>query len=290
MGKINIFLFLILVLVSCEKNFTTTKEIDIPEHEPKLVVFASLQDSVASVYIGQSTAILDDDIHKPVNAIFTITENDIEIIQDTFIGSNEIEKIDFKMNKNISVGEEYTIVVKSDEFETVTSMQKAVKTAEIVNIKYFKRGAVNLLGNAVDKVNFELVDIANEDNYYIVKIEKVLGGGKTQGLNITSSDPSLKRVFFEDYACVVFLDRDYDGVNRQISIDLFSAFENPQFKLQVKLVSITREAYDFFISKSQYEESEFNPFSEPVVVTNNLENGYGLFAVYTHKDFVFDPK
>ena len=48
--------------------------------------------------------------------------------------------------------------------------------------------------------------------------------------------------------------------------------------IEVHVSSITREAYNFYLSRRRYYESTNNPFAEPAPVVSNVRSGYGLFG------------
>ena len=48
--------------------------------------------------------------------------------------------------------------------------------------------------------------------------------------------------------------------------------------IEVHVSSITREAYNFYLSRRRYYESTDNPFAEPAPVVSNVRSGYGLFG------------
>ena len=49
------------------------------------------------------------------------------------------------------------------------------------------------------------------------------------------------------------------------------------------------EEYDTFLSSLvRYNNAEGNPFSEPVSLHSNIENGRGLFVIYNPLEFVLE--
>jgi len=48
--------------------------------------------------------------------------------------------------------------------------------------------------------------------------------------------------------------------------------------MEVYVSSITKEAYDFYLSRRRYYDSDGNPFAEPAPVVSNVRNGYGIFG------------
>lgn len=48
--------------------------------------------------------------------------------------------------------------------------------------------------------------------------------------------------------------------------------------LEVHVSSITKQAYDFYLSRRRYQDSNENPFAEPAPLASNVRKGYGLFG------------
>ena len=46
----------------------------------------------------------------------------------------------------------------------------------------------------------------------------------------------------------------------------------------LEVSSITKDAYDFYLSRRRYYDSDGNPFAEPAPLASNVRPGYGLFG------------
>ena len=70
--------------------------------------------------------------------------------------------------------------------------------------------------------------------------------------------------------------------------DLYNNYEN---KIQVRLTSLSEEAYTFLNSIARLNETDMDPFAEKVTIYTNIKDGLGLFAGKTHYDTIveFDP-
>lgn len=83
----------------------------------------------------------------------------------------------------------------------------------------------------------------------------------------------------------VFNDNFFSGATKNIktTINTWSLYdpyygEMPQSPLYVHLYTLSKELYDYIISYNKYQEVIGNPFSEPVNILSNVQNGYGLFS------------
>lgn len=48
--------------------------------------------------------------------------------------------------------------------------------------------------------------------------------------------------------------------------------------IEVTVSALTRDTYEFYLSRRRYFDSDGNPFAEPAPLASNLANGYGLFG------------
>lgn len=58
--------------------------------------------------------------------------------------------------------------------------------------------------------------------------------------------------------------------------------------VDVRLDVISRSFYDYATTYRKFETFRDNPFKEPVLVTNNVENGFGLFAGFCSERFAVE--
>lgn len=79
-----------------------------------------------------------------------------------------------------------------------------------------------------------------------------------------------------------FADTDVNGQRLSLNTDVRfnrSCLQCPALAfLEVHVSSITRDAYDFYLSRRRYDESNGNPFAEPAPLASNVRPGYGLFG------------
>ena len=52
----------------------------------------------------------------------------------------------------------------------------------------------------------------------------------------------------------------------------------PPAFIEVVVSTITADAYEFYLSRRRYDDSDGNPFAEPAPLTSNVRPGYGLFG------------
>lgn len=286
-------ILLIGVFVSCEDTFTTTREIDIPDHESKLSVFTTVYSNTSNTFIGHSKKIHDETPYEAVRADVSLMENDTEIMSYEYTDQGQSQSF-YNLLSDVKEDYEYTLIVTSDKFGTATSSQIAPKKVKIENLKYVKDGGVDEYDNLpTDLIEFTILDEKENDNFYLFELEGLRIGSTVYDKVYYNPDvtTSTQRIYFKFFEGHILSDKNYNGVKRKIGFNLDKYYSDPEYgykKLKLTIKSLTKDTYNFLVSNEQYEDSEYNPFAEPVVIHNNIENGYGLFSVYTFDEWEVD--
>ena len=106
-------------------------------------------------------------------------------------------------------------------------------------------------------------------------------GGEDNGIDIAQfqlSDPQQK------YTLAPFADTGVNGKRISLTADVRFYGECPRGNcpppgyIEVYVSSITPEAYNFYLSRRRYFESDGSPFAEPASLISNIRPGYGLFG------------
>jgi hypothetical protein len=82
--------------------------------------------------------------------------------------------------------------------------------------------------------------------------------------------------------CVAISDDVFDGKNYKFVYRGNPSYynsNNPKYKLRVWVRAITQEYYQFAVTSKRSEDSNDNPFAEPVRIFSNMENGIGAFTL-----------
>ena len=296
--KIKLYILTILIIgifSSCEDTFTTIRVIDIPEHEAKLSVFVSMFTDTANVFISHSKEIDDETNYKQVEAEIKILENGNEIFNLDYNNVNQ-SKLPFLLDNLIKEGNEYTLIVDSEKYGVAKSTQIVPEKPIIKDIFLDKNIIIGQYGNKYNKFSFIIDDNKEIENFYIINFTGVFETPSPYGNRIygETDDPIIKWVEFNNEYSYMLSDNNFNGFKRKVSFDLSDNYygedEINSYKVIVKVYSITKDQYNFSLSKEQAEESEYNPFAEPVAVTGNIENGYGLFSIYTYDTWIVEPE
>ncbi len=250
----------------------------IPDKGRKPVINCLFEaDSTFKVQIFQSHFILDNaDPQEINNALVTITEN--ETVIDTLVYSSKGYYSSSHMIPQIS--KKYSISATFNDKNASSS--GVIPNAQIIT----NMDTTSFHDEKGDyfRFNVQINDPANETNYYLLKIEKesndYYNENKIQTIRTNiSEDPSLDAQW---QGSLIINDNLFNGKTKifQLNIDIFNLYNNNDSinKFYISLFSISKDYYLYAKTSESQINSSNSPFSEPVLVHNNIENGYGIFA------------
>ena len=296
-----IYTFLVVFsFTSCE-NMQTVIDVDLPKHEPKLVV-----NSVNTVgekwkaYVSISQAPLSTD-----NFVFlsdaTVFLVDGESIIDTLVYNNSKHR--YESDLIVQQGTNFEIRVSHPMYETISS---GLYSFERINIKSVEELQNSTNDNVSLKFTFD--DPQSVNNYYMISLKGYFSEqdnetdsiwaayyAEKEKIYFDSDDPSLNQGQ-ESRGKVLFNDVLFDGTTKEINLlisNYFVSEDEGADSIVLNLWSIDYAFYQYFTTKTIQSNTGNNPiFSpEPVNVYNSFLdengeiNGYGIFAV-SSKDSV----
>lgn len=292
-----LLLFAVLLIFSVIACETTEKIDNFPLRPSKLVVncfFAP--DSTWEFQVSKSLSVLDNaDIKFIKNATIKIFK-DSELIET--ITEQDKDKWYRTENNLPEIGEKYSVEVSSPDFGKKLLAEDYVPQAipvsdvsVVITDSSFYEGINYSGGNVEGNFDIKFSDPANIENYYQLSIFYY------DTVSINYDDPSeyyiSKRVLsISSDAAAVINDRDYnnillltdvffDGQNYQLKVN-FEDWNARREKLYyIELVSLNRSGYLYRRTIDDYNQSQNDPFAEPVQVFCNIENGYGIFSGYS---------
>jgi len=89
----------------------------------------------------------------------------------------------------------------------------------------------------------------------------------------------------------LFSDDFFNGQNYQLKITIMDWDATLDKEYIIELLSLNKAGYLYRRSVEDYRNSKGDPFSEPVLIYSNIENGFGIFAgyavdTYSHQLFI----
>ncbi|WP_201978937.1 DUF4249 domain-containing protein [Hymenobacter rubidus] len=197
------------------------------------------------------------------------------------------------------VGQAYTLRATLPGLETAESTLTLPAPAVVESGTYVPKTSQNpSAGQYQGRLTVVLRDDPNAANYYLA-FARVLdqqgqpGGWSPVNVDYDSQGNAVGVGQFllsspqQQYSIYPFADTDVNGQRISLTTDVRfysqcypgSGQPCPQpGYLEVYVSSITKDAYNFYLSRRRYYDSNGNPFAEPAPLASNVKPGYGLFG------------
>lgn len=288
-----------LCFISCE----TVVELDVPYEKPKLVVNGFFNpDSTFRISLYQSRFILNEGDF--MGDFKTVSDAKVILYDE---GGKRLAKLDetksgiYEANIKPQAGEEYTIKVSKDGLETVTATDSI--PADSARIKKYE-ASVGFFSDSNRRRRLALSlwidDPSGKDFYEIYGIEKSViytNQGDTlvleNVLNFSSRDPIFTDyVYYSDF--LYFDDRLFNEKVREVtfhaSLDDAYCPEGCTEKeeITVYLRKVSESYFEYKDTNALQREVGDNPFAEPVIIYNNIKNGFGIFAGFRTSEIAIE--
>jgi len=288
--KIPLYAVLLIGCTFCTKII----EIDVPSHEPVLVVNSLFTDGQRiRVHLSKTASAFDYSTPTVENGLVRLFCNDEEI--DTLIFNNGYYYSDVVALRN----EKYSLFVSVPDMESVSSEDIIPEKTMIES--YVHRDSIMMDDNNHPVMQLELgfTDKPGPDYYELSIIAEYYVDIDLRRQNVGfkySTDPVLVSTGLLDYysESIVFTDELFDGEQTSIKANYWIQTgempligEGPEYGyiLFVSLRSISESYYNYIRKQIIYQYSlESNIFTglpDPVHMYSNITGGYGIFAGYS---------
>ncbi len=288
MKNILFFILMLILFASCEDFFSTTLKVDPPRHEDQIVTsaFFSNADTSLIALVNRSTAILENDnfdTRNLENSSVRLFSGDQLLTTIPYIENGfRFNHVEEGTNVVFEAGQEYTLKVNHPDYEEATATVVVPDEVIPFRIDLEEDAVVDEYGNRNDRVTVEFNDPLEVENFYEMALFSIrsLGNGDTfyESHFINTLDLNLRESFFEASS---LSDEAFNGQTYKLQLDI-NRYENEGEDLQTFLVwrSVTKDYYQFSRSVIlQGDAEDLGPFSEPVTIKSNFENGLGLFSI-----------
>ena len=290
-----------LSTISCEKVIP----FDENQTTPKMVVNGIFQsDTTWRIHVSSSKSVIDSSsFNNVVNASVLIEDDNGNIIDvlahDTngFYIGNTIPQANFTYNlsiihptlDDITSRNEVPSIINLIGIDTATSYSNGEKYLDLT-------------------VNFE--DPGNASNYYLVETYVIGLGLEIENGDTLESEIDTSRAFmllndevFQDGGSPwkdqgLFNDLLFNGQTKSLEISIPNndwnwgeagfVYSYRYIGLRFYLYNISQDYYYYRRSLELYNQTNGNPFAQPVQVFSNIQNGFGIFAGAQVNYFDFD--
>lgn len=290
----------------------TVLDVDLPERDPKLVVNCLFeQDSQFVFDVSRSKEVLDTMTLRHLEGaeiVLTASDGTSETINTSqLITVGFEEKRAYVSTMRATVGLSYSIVVSHPDYPSVSSsaeVETGVKITSLDTSIFFE----SFIGETypVLRLSVGFNDPIGED-FYELKVFRY-------GTIVTYEPPNFfpdtslgfEEVYYyfpsesilSDLGGSTFDDELFEGQSYEIVVNIDSYYlidyneipgdTSSPFFLLPELRSISKEYYQYQTTLSRYQNSQGDPFAQPVQVYNNIDGGFGIFAGFSKSSDTLD--
>ncbi|MEM1322161.1 MAG: DUF4249 domain-containing protein [Bacteroidota bacterium] len=289
-----------LALMACEDPI----DLGIEEEEPRLVVVSNFDpDSLFKVVVSQSRSALSND---PVmfldNATVDLFENDA-LIERLVLADDPLSPFPIYKTQSLrpQVGSIYTIEVAAPDLVSVSASNSAPQEVPLRSFEitdYLSRPAGSRFRQHFMTVTAEIDDPPEIGNFYHLNFFYERVEFRVNGPNDTTRIPTgfnfslllentpneLPYISHYNYGVLISdaeagdrpLRFSFEAASRPVStvIELFD-------RVYVELRSVSEDYFLYHSSLTRQNQQRDTIFAEPVILYNNIENGYGIFAGFS---------
>ncbi len=296
-----------LVVFSCE---TTEKIDEFPLRPSRLVLNSYFSaDSIWAVQVSKSLSVLDNaDLEYVGNATIKLYKNSVFI--DT------IKETDgngwYYSFKNLpETGQSYTLEVSIPDYKTPIIAEDYVPSAvPLSNVEigiidssfytesyyddYYDSIFTYTYGNLQGTFEIAIDDPGNKDNFYEISVYSYVSYPDYNDPSIIYVDKRIINFSTEDPVAdendsylenIQFSDEIFNGQKYILKLDFQDWDAKKDKEYIIELTSLSEAGYLYKKSVKEYLNAYNDPFAEPVLIYDNIENGYGIFAGYSVRTF-----
>jgi hypothetical protein len=293
---------LLLILSGCQKP----TDLSTLGNSSELVIISNFTANRAlNVVVTKTRSILESEDDKPYieNATVELYEEDGHYIETLTFYSDSKKEVDipfYATNELVpQAGKVYTIVVSAPGYETVTAESKIPAPIDLLRTDMQELSIKEVPGTSQLKLSCNLTidfqDPGAENNYYHISLLQELRAfeiidGDTiyldlvyQPLVFDSEINTNSKVAHLDGG-ILLSDEAFNGKVLSYELPVRFQYDPGRFHLKqliVELRVVTEAYYQYFASLSRQKASSGEPFSEPVIIQDNVEGGQGIFAGYS---------
>ena len=287
--------------VGCE----TIIDVDLPEHEPALVINSIFGTNDTTFVIGvyETIGILEDNDFGYYEDEQRIDGAIVELFEDgSSIGfAIQDDTRDYILKYEPKTEKTYSISVSKNGFTTATSLDLTPEVNESLTIEelsfkeirdYLYR--VDLTYSFEDPIdqNYYQIEVYEEEPYYEYFSDEdtsyyIYLGMRRNTIYYNEEGANLDE-FSDNEQSLVISDELFNGKKLTKKINFhynnYNYYEDTVFnedrKIYLELRTVSDPYYNYSVSRQNQINANQNPFAEPAPVYNNIENGYGVFAGY----------
>lgn len=273
-----------MILSSCSDAFETTIDVDPPAYVDLLAIqaYGSTSKGNINIYVTHTVPLLSDDESEPISgAIITLYKGDdlVAVVPEV---SDPSEAFNYTMpdgSITYEKGALYRIEVQAPGYPKATAEIKVPLDINLTKLLFDEDGISSDFGDERSEIQIQFNDPPRESNYYeVTALLKSPNSGQFQERNTESLDPATSEGI--GYASLIINDDSFDGEDKSIDFSIQKISTQTADDHLHFLWRVTSEDH-YLYNKTARQQINFgdNPFSSPVQVYSNIENGIGIFTI-----------
>ncbi|GAB3820462.1 hypothetical protein GCM10028895_20640 [Pontibacter rugosus] len=250
-------------------------ELDLPGHEPRLVVNSVINpDSAFVVDVSASQSAFSAGAHQPItNAMVQVYQAGQLVSSLQSIGNGK-----YTSDQKPQPLQHYTMQVSAAGFTTVDAATFVPASPIIRDLRAARVAPAADMYEETTAASFILADNPEQDNFYYIQAytpdTTYEGKAYRRSVNMEFTAPFEEEFTMEDR--YFFSDKLFNGKSVPLELHLQNLPANTTY---VRVAHITPEYYHYVrtLEKQSYKD---NFSTTPESVANNIKNGIGIFAGY----------
>jgi hypothetical protein len=279
-----ILLIGLVLLPGCE-SLEVVVPIDVDEEDPVLAIGAYFSNEMETYTLAVARAV------SALSDLETTIQDsaDIVLFEDGILFHDYLYEVgeQEEFTETFEVGKVYRLEVSKEGFEPVYS-ESIFPSLVSIDTAYLKGNAiVGEFSEEVKQVRLNFSDTSGQDFYEIRMYAKYeTPSGEFQTLVYPSTEQSTGLT--SAWEGIFLSDNNFDGQEADLILNYYDIDVENEAEIIVELRHITEAYYLYQLSVELAVNSNENPFSEPVQVKSNIENGFGVFALFNNDFFRLD--
>lgn len=268
------------LLSSCIRDVV----VELPEQDPQLALTCTFTaDSVWEAFVSRSAGVLEEISYEGIdNATVLLLEN------GTVIDTLQLLGLGFYSGNGVPLaGHTYTMQVSAPGLETITASNAAPVPVPLLSVAYDDSAQITVFDETLDKISFSFADAAGSAQFYAVVVYALypyIDGVDTvwypSAVSLFTDDVKLNDAIYYQTE-LVFSDELFDGETPSFTVFANSYEMADSLNYVIKLATLSEDYYRYVTSLSKYWSAQGNPFSEPVLIHSNVQNGLGVLAGFS---------